>query len=694
VDHDNLNRLLHDNRDVPRRYEVHGAAKDEAEILLYDTIGGFFGVDASRFTKDLKAIKASKIHLRINSPGGDVFAARAIATAISEHPARVVAHIDGLAASAASFLMLAADEIVASEGAFVMVHNPWALTIGDAGEHTAAASLLDKIGASMAADYARRSRADVATAQAWMDAETWFSAQEAKDAGLVDRVVDVIPAAAQASATWNLSAYQHAPTALMGAGLAVAAMATETTPPTDEDQGTAPDPKKEEVLMDTPTANIQGLPTPAPNLEAVRAEERARISDINRIGVAARVSAEQIAAAIDNGSTVQAFREVAFDAMLAAGSAHDTRVGTSAAVVTRDQGDTRRAGFVRALLNRGDSRAFPLASGDLGYEQRGIVGMGLLRVAEECVRQDGQNPSHMHQSALVQAALSTSDFPYLLGSTADASLKAGYAKAAQTWAPLVGRKTVSNFKVQTILDSGLTATFPEVPESGEFRHGTMTEGKDTYRVYTYGQIIALTRQTIINDDLNALVDIPMKLGQKWGIKQASLVWGVITANAALFDGYALFQTANHKNLISSGTAISVNSLGVMRKTMRAQTDLSGDLIDIMPAYLVVPTALEQIARQYMSAAFTPTAQTSINPWQSSMEIISEPRLDTDSATAWYVFADPSVAPVVIVAGLAGNEGVYSESKYGFEVDGVQFKARIDFGTAAVDYRGAVKNPGA
>ncbi len=690
----NLKRLLADNQDVPRRYEIHGAAKDEAEILLYDTIGGWIGVDAGQFVKDLKAIKAATIHLRINSPGGDVFAARAIATAISEHPARVIAHIDGLAASAASFLMLAADEIVASEGAFVMIHNPWSLTLGDAGDHTATAVLLEKIGAAMAADYARRSGADVATAQAWMDAETWFSAQEAKDVGLVDRVVDVIPAAAQASATWNLSAYEHVPAALRGAGLAVAAMATETTPPTDKVQGSAPVQQKEEVSMET-TTNIQGQQiTPAPNLETVRAEERARISDINRIGAAARLTPEQIAAAIDTGATVQAFRETAFDAMLAQASTHETRVGSAAATVTRDAVDTRRAGFVRALLNRGDSHSFPLKSGENGWEQRGMAGMGLMRVAEECVRLDGKNPSGMPQSVLVQAAMSTSDFPYLLGSTADVSLKAGYAKAPQTWGPLAGRKTVSNFKLQTILDVGITATFPAVPESGEFQHGYLVEGKDTFRCYTYGQIMAFTRQTIINDDLGALTDVPMKLGLKWGIKQASLIWGIITANAALFDGYALFQAANHANLIATGTVINVDNIGIMRKTMRAQTDLSGDLIDIMPKYLVVPVGKEQLARQYMSSAFQPTAQTSINPWQGSLEIISEPRLDTASATAWYVFADPALAPVVIAIGLAGNEGVYSETEYGFDVDGVKFKARSDFGAAAVDYRGAVKNNGA
>jgi len=681
----NLKRLFNDNRDAPRCYEIRGAAKDEAEILLYDVIGGFFGIDAGKFTKDLKGIKAKTIHLRINSPGGDFFAARAIATAIADHPATVIAHVDGLSASAASFLMLSADRIVASEGSFVMVHNPWSLTIGDANDHTAAADLLGKIQSSMADSYAKRTGKSTEVVQAWMDAETWFGAEGAMEAGLVDEIHETIPTAASASVRdWNLAAYRNAPVAL------TPAPAAET-----EVQGSAPDEPKEEVSqMENPVVNHQGQ-SQAPDLEAIRAEERRRISEIQRIGAAARMSAEAVTAAVDNATSVQAFREQAFEAMLANQSQHDTRVGSTAATVTRDAVDTRRAGFVQALLNRANASAFPLKSGDNGWEQRSMVGMGLMRVAEECVRLDGQNPSAMSQSRLVQAAMSTSDFPYLLGTTADVSLKAGYAKAPQTWLPLAGRKTVSNFKLQTIVDVGMSATFPEVPESGEFKQGYLVEGKDTFRCYTYGQIMAFTRQVIINDELGALTDIPMKLGMKWAIKQASLVWGIITANAALVDGYALFQAANHANLIASGTAISVDSIGIMRKTMRAQTDLSGDLIDIMPKYLVVPVGKEQLARQYMSSAFNPTAQTGINPWQGSLEIISEPRLDTASATAWYVFADPAAGhPVVIAIGLAGNEGVYSETEYGFDVDGVKFKARADFGAAAVDYRGAVKNNGA
>jgi len=688
----NLKRLLSDNRDAPRRYEVR-AGRDESEVFLYDAIGGFFGIDAGKFAKDLKAIKTPTIHLRVNSPGGDVFAAQAIYAAISEHKSRVVAHVDGLAASAASFLILAADEIVMADGAFLMIHNPWSLTIGDAADHNQTAGMLEKIGASMADKYARRSGKDAAQTQAWMDAETWFTAAEAKDAGLVDNIVEGAAVAACAN-TWNLSAYSNAPGSLVEQ--AVAAMATETDPPTDEAQGSAPDNSEEEVEMTKPEAT-EGQ-TQAPDLEAIRAtaqtDERTRIAEISRIGTLARLTPEQITAGVNGGVAVQAFREQAFEAMLANQSQHDTRVGSTAATVTRDAADTRRAGFVQALLNRADARAFPLKSGDNGWEQRAIAGMGLMRVAEECVRLDGQNPSAMSQSALVQAAMSTSDFPYLLGTTADVSLKAGYAKAPQTWAPLAGRKTVTNFKLQTILDVGMSATFPEVPESGEFKSGYMVEGKDTFRCFTYGQIMPFTRQVIINDELGALTDVPMKLGLKWGIKQASLIWGVITANAALADSYALFEDAHHANLITSGTAINVDNIGIARAKMRAQTDLSGDLIDVMPKYLVVPVGKEQLARQYMSSAFQPTAQTGINPWMGSMEIISEPRLDVASATAWYVFADPSLTPVVVAVGLAGNEGVYSETKYGFEVDGVQFKARIDFGAAAVDYRGAVKNNGA
>ena len=215
-----LIQLLADNRQVPdRKFEVRNLEESggEAEILLYDAIVDseleaewWGGVAPESFVRALREIDASTIHLRINSPGGSVFAARAMETALREHKARIVVHIDALAASAASFLAMAGDEIVIAKGAMVMIHKAWTYAWGNATELTKTAALLDKIDGTLVETYVDRTGQSADDVSQWMADETWFTAQEAVDLGFADRVAE--PAATTgAHAAWNLRAYLRAP---------------------------------------------------------------------------------------------------------------------------------------------------------------------------------------------------------------------------------------------------------------------------------------------------------------------------------------------------------------------------------------------------------------------------------------------------------------------------------------------------
>lgn len=161
---------------------------EEATIYLYDAIGGWFGIAAAEFVQELNGLKAKTIHLRINSPGGSVFEAEAIQTAIQQHGAKVVAHIDGMAASAATYVALAADEIEISDGGFFMIHNAWGVAIGSAVEVRAYADLLDKISENISQDYQNKTGKSAEQITDWMNTETWFSASEALEHGFVDRI--------------------------------------------------------------------------------------------------------------------------------------------------------------------------------------------------------------------------------------------------------------------------------------------------------------------------------------------------------------------------------------------------------------------------------------------------------------------------------------------------------------------------
>lgn len=182
---------------------------NENEIFLYDEIG-FFGIQAEDFVRELNAMSADTIHLRINSPGGSVFDGQAMMTAIRQHPASVVAHVDGLAASMASGIAVASDEVRMAEGAFMMIHSPWSIVLGDSETMRHEADLLDKIGDQLANNYVKRSGQSKDEINALMAAETWFTADEAVEAGLADETDEV----EAREAAFDLSVFSNVPDTL------------------------------------------------------------------------------------------------------------------------------------------------------------------------------------------------------------------------------------------------------------------------------------------------------------------------------------------------------------------------------------------------------------------------------------------------------------------------------------------------
>lgn len=184
-------------------------AEDGAHVYVYDVIDSYWGASAEALVSALASAGEKTVHMHINSPGGDVFEARAMAAAIVGHAGKVIAHIDGVAASAATYLALAASEVRMTEGGLFMVHNSWTMAMGNRTELRDTANLLEKIDGTIAADYARKTGASAEQVSAWMDAETWFTAQEALDAGFID-AIDA-NTKGEKKAQWNLSAYANAP---------------------------------------------------------------------------------------------------------------------------------------------------------------------------------------------------------------------------------------------------------------------------------------------------------------------------------------------------------------------------------------------------------------------------------------------------------------------------------------------------
>jgi len=175
-------------------YSIRARGKAEAEIYIYEDIGsGFFtdGVTAKGFADDLKALgKIETINLRINSAGGDVFDGLAIYNLLSAHDARVIAHVDGISASIASVITMSGDEIRIAENGFIMIHDAWSVASGNARELREMADKLEMVSASIADVYVARTGAKIDQVRAWMDAETWFSAEDAVKNGFATMVTE------------------------------------------------------------------------------------------------------------------------------------------------------------------------------------------------------------------------------------------------------------------------------------------------------------------------------------------------------------------------------------------------------------------------------------------------------------------------------------------------------------------------
>jgi len=211
-------RLLISNKGLGQ-FKSAAVDNDAATVYLYDAIVSseieadyFGGVDPKQFAQALAGIKASTINLRVNSPGGSVFAARSMAQAIKDHPAKVIAHVDGLAASAASFLIMAADEIVMAEGSFIMIHNAWSMTIGNAEGLRQEADLLDTIDESLVKTYAKRTNVSKDDIRSMMADETWLDADQAVAQGFATSVAGQTTDP-QMATQWDLSAYEKEPDA-------------------------------------------------------------------------------------------------------------------------------------------------------------------------------------------------------------------------------------------------------------------------------------------------------------------------------------------------------------------------------------------------------------------------------------------------------------------------------------------------
>ncbi|PKP85892.1 MAG: peptidase U37 [Alphaproteobacteria bacterium HGW-Alphaproteobacteria-2] len=468
-------------------------------------------------------------------------------------------------------------------------------------------------------------------------------------------------------------------------------VATEDTTMT-EPKAPATDPKNAAVET---RAQPKQQATPALDTEVVatraREAERDRVSTI--YDLASRLNLERSFAEdlVKRGTDIGEARRLILDQVAAKSEEIRTFSQVSIPLGGRDEAITRRDAVANALLHRYSPTLFQLEDAARQYR-----GMTLLELARESLGNAGVNTRGLSRDEVATRALhSTSDFPEILSAVTNKTLRQAYEAYPRTFMLFCRQVLATDFKAMHRVQLGEAPQLLEVGESGEFKRGTLGESKESYKVKTYGRVVAITRQTLINDDLDAFTRIPAMYGNSIAQLESDVVWGIITANPAMADGNALFH-ANHKNLAGTGTALAVDAVGAARAAMAKQTGLDKKtVLNVRPAFLIVPASLELKAEQLVAQNLVPAATSSVVPQSiRTLAPISEPRLDAASETAWYLAASPNQIDTIEYAYLEGQQGAYIETRNGFDVDGVEIKCRLDFGAKAIDWRGLYKNPGA
>ena len=394
---------------------------------------------------------------------------------------------------------------------------------------------------------------------------------------------------------------------------------------------------------------------------------------------------------IRDGHTVEQVRALILDELAArdvSAGGHHNRIQLGESEPEKFRVAATQAILARAMVKGLDGKRIAIEGANP------LRGFSLVEIARDCLERCGVRTQGMNRMDLVGRAFtqSSSDFPVLLEAAMHKALQSGYALAADTWRRWCAQGTVSDFRAHNRYRVGSLGNLDDLNELGEFKNKAIPDGeKSSIQAGTKGNIINLSRQAMINDDLDAFIGLATMLGRAGSRTVEAAAYALLASNPTMSDTYALFSN-EHGNLESAG-APTVTTVDAARVKLGSQKDVSkNDVLDLKPAVFLSGLGYGSTARTVNAAEYDPDANNKLqrpNAVRGLFRDIVDTARITD--TKWYLFADPSEAPVIEVAFLEGEDTPFLDQQEGFTVDGTRYKARLDFGTAVIDYRGAVRN---
>lgn len=330
-----------------------------------------------------------------------------------------------------------------------------------------------------------------------------------------------------------------------------------------------------------------------------------------------------------------------------------------------------------------------------------MLGLDQMRLAGAILQPRRQDDMLTREGGLH----STTDFPGILANITTKSLRAAYDLTPETYTAWTVRRTLPDFKQAKVIQIGTAPRLLPKREGAEYKRGTFGEQSEPIQLATYGRIVAMSREMMINDDLDAFARIPGSYGIVARQLIADLVYAHLIGNTVMADGFALFDATNHGNLITAGSnaftsanaVVSLSNTRVLAREQKAIAAGDGEAAQFMNVGLVhlrVPEQLETVAQQIVSA-IQPQQVSNVNPFQGVwVSVMAEPRLGAVSAAAYYAFGPPGLIDTIQVAFLDGEDGPVVDSRIGWDQDGLEYRVRMDVGTSPVDFRNMYKNNGA
>lgn len=550
----------------------------------------------------------------------------------------------------------------------MMIHKPWGFSGGDANDMRDYADLLDKVESVLIPAYAEKTGKSTEEIAAMLEDETWMDGKECLELGFADQVTTSLQAMACIQSK-RIEDFEKMPKSIRNM----------VTPPRNTAQRDPQQPQPQAVAP---------VPATVADEATIRAqvltEQKNRVNAINDLfamfgGKHQELRNKCIA---DPECSVAQAKD---DLLAALGKTATPSNKTTDAHIYAGNGNFVGDGVRQALMARA---GFESMERDNVYNGMTLREYARMALTERGIGVSSYNPMQMVGMALTH---STSDFGNILLDVANKALLQGWEEAAETFEQWTKKGQLSDFKTAHRVGLGGFPSLRQVREGAEYKHVTTKDKGESIALATYGEIFSITRQAIINDDMNQLTDVPMKMGRAAKGTIGDLVYAVLTDNVKLSDGKALFH-ADHANL--SAGAISVGSLDDARKMMRLQKE-GERFLNIRPAYMLVPVALETLANQTIKSASVKGADINSginNPIQNFAEVIAEPRLDAKDSNAWYLAAAKG-SDTIEVAYLNGVDTPYIDQQEGFSTDGIATKVRIDAGVSPLDYRGLAKSTG-